>query len=285
MPFRVTQISDNHLSARHGFARTNWEATCRHLSGNGTDLIISTGDIVVDDPDEADTRAFARSCFDQLPAPWLVVPGNHDIGDGPPDPWQDQPVTADRVAAFVSTWGADRFVSDVEGWRLIGYNSIVMGSGLAAIEAEHDAWLVEQLVGADGRRIAMFGHKPVFISGLDDPPTSMAMPARGRDRMLELIAAHDVALVSTGHLHDFRARIEGATTYLWCPTTAFIAPGGPIDPYGGVRQIGLVELDFDDRAVTWRLVRPEGATDTSVREISAAHGSIRYSPPAPWDAA
>jgi len=285
MAFRVTQISDNHLSARHGFARTNWEATRLYLEGNASDLIVSTGDIVVDDPDEDDTRAFARARFDELPAPWQVVPGNHDIGDGPPDPWQDQPVTASRIDAFVDTWGADRFVTDIEGWRLIGYNSILMGSGLAALEDAHDAWLAEELAGADGRHIAMFGHKPVYVHGRDDPATSMAMPPRGRDRLLGLIDEHDVALVATGHLHDFRARIDRSTTFLWCPTSAFVAPGGQLDPYGGIRQIGLVEFDFDTAGVTWRLVRPEGAEESTVRPITEAHRSIRYSPPAPWDPA
>ncbi len=282
MAARVVQISDNHLSARHGFARPNWEATVAHLTELQPDLVISTGDIVVDDPDEADTRAFARECFDDLPCPWLVVPGNHDVGDGPPEPWQDQSVSPERVAAFVDAWGMDRFVYDTEGWRLIGINGLLMGSDLEDMEDEHDAWFVEQLDEAGDREIAVFTHKPPFIERVDETVGMMAMPARGRDRLLDLVDEHDVRVVASGHLHDFRARQQGEVSYIWCPTTAFIPPSDLVDPYGGVRQIGFVEYDFDADGVSWRLRRPEGAEDISVREISAEHGSIRWAPEHPW---
>ena len=280
----VVQISDNHLSARHGFARPNWEATVAHLSAVQPDLVISTGDIVVDDPDEADTRAFARERFDDLPCPWLVVPGNHDVGDGPPDPWQEQAVTTDRVAAFVETWGMDRFVHEVDGWALIGINGLLMGSGLGDVEAEHDAWLADRLAGAsaDGRRIAIFTHKPPYIGARDEVAGMMAMPAAGRDRLLDLVDEHRVEIVASGHLHDSRVRRDGVTTFVWCPTTAFIPPTGPVDPYGGIPEIGLVEYDFDPEGASFRIRRPDGATNLSVRHISQEHGSIRWAPAQPW---
>ena len=51
MTSRIVQISDNHLSARHGYARSNWEATVAHIGALGPELVISTGDLVIDDPD------------------------------------------------------------------------------------------------------------------------------------------------------------------------------------------------------------------------------------------
>ena len=144
--------------------------------GARPDLVISTGDMVIDDPDEADTRAFARAQFDRLPCPWLVVPGNHDVGDGPPTPWQDQPVTEERVRAFIDTWGMDRFVHDIEGWRLVGINGLLLGSGLAAMETAQDQWLEQALGSAGGRRLAVFAHKPLYNHHPTEPDTIMNTP-------------------------------------------------------------------------------------------------------------
>lgn len=282
MTSRIVQISDNHLSARHGYSRNNWEATLAHIEAVEPDLVISTGDLVIDDPDEADTRAFARAQFDRLPCPWLVVPGNHDVGDGPPAPWQDQPVTAERVEAFVGTWGMDRFIHDIDGWRLVGINGLLLGSGLGDVESEHDDWLEHALRGARGRRLALFAHKPFFIASPDEADTNMNVPGRARRRVLAQLARHDVRLVATGHLHDARVRHADGATHVWCPTSAFVLTDHDVDPFGGVPQIGLIEYDFDHHGVSWRTRSPAGVAAFSLSTEVAEHGSVRFTPEHPW---
>ena len=282
MTSRIVQISDNHLSARHGYARSNWEATVAHIGALGPELVISTGDLVIDDPDEADTRAFARARFDRLPCPWLVVPGNHDVGDGPPTPWQDQPVTAARVEAFVDTWGMDRFVHDIDGWRLVGINGLLLGSGVHHLETEQDDWLEETLAGADGRRIALFAHKPFFITTPDEADTIMNVPGSARRRVLAQLDRHGVELIATGHLHDARVRHTGSAAHVWCPTSAFLLMDHEIDPFGGVPQVGLIEYDFDPDGVSWRTRTPTGVAEFSLTDLGRRHGAVRFAPEAPW---
>ena len=282
MTSRIVQISDNHLSARHGYSRSNWEATVAHIGALAPDLVISTGDLVIDDPDEADTRAFARARFDRLPCPWLVVPGNHDVGDGPPTPWQDQPVTAARVEAFVDTWGMDRFVHDIDGWRLVGINGLLLGSGVHHLETEQDDWLEETLAGADGRRIALFAHKPFFITTPDEADTIMNVPGSARRRVLAQLDRHGVELIATGHLHDARVRHTGSAAHVWCPTSAFLLMDHEIDPFGGVPQVGLIEYDFDPDGVSWRTRTPTGVAEFSLTDLGRRHGAVRFAPEAPW---
>ena len=279
---RIVQISDNHLSARHGYSRSNWEATVAHIGALAPDLVISTGDMVIDDPDEADTRAFARERFDRLPCPWLVVPGNHDVGDGPPTPWQDQPVTAERVEAFVDTWGMDRFVHDIDGWRLVGINGLLLGSGLDALEQNQDEWLEDTLAGADGRRLAIFAHKPFYTERPDEPDTIMNVPIAARARVLRQLERHGVELIATGHLHDARVRHAAGAAHVWCPTSAFLLMDQPTDPFGGVPQVGLIEYDFDPDGVSWRTRSPAGVAAFSLADVGRQHGAVRFAPEHPW---
>ncbi len=53
MTFRLTQISDTHLSAKRAWSVPNFEAVARHLADNRPNLVVNTGDIVLDDPDGA----------------------------------------------------------------------------------------------------------------------------------------------------------------------------------------------------------------------------------------
>ena len=76
---RVVQISDTHLSARAG-APPEWAALVRWLTDDPPDLVVHSGDIVLEDPDDDADRAFAAELMAALPCPWVVIPGNHDVG-------------------------------------------------------------------------------------------------------------------------------------------------------------------------------------------------------------
>ena len=73
------QISDTHFSADRGVP-PQWPAVLDWLAAEPPDLLVHTGDIVYEDPDDDVDRAFAKSLLDQAPVPYVVIPGNHDIG-------------------------------------------------------------------------------------------------------------------------------------------------------------------------------------------------------------
>ncbi|MEL6753429.1 MAG: metallophosphoesterase, partial [Pseudomonadota bacterium] len=175
---RVIQFSDTHLrkgQSRHqrGFSRAVRKA-------GRADLTILTGDLSVDGADSEVDLKEARARFDRLPYSWVAIPGNHDIGEEPASPRKDQPVTEDRLRRYRALFGADHFVRDVPGWRLIGLNIHLFGTGLAD---EDQQWaMLEHALGTRGaRRVGLFVHKPLFIESPEEPETAYwTVAASGR---------------------------------------------------------------------------------------------------------
>ncbi len=219
---RVVQITDTHLSPEHHDARAAFAKAVEHLAADPPDLIVNTGDIVFEDPDSVVDRDFARRLHEQLPAPFVVLPGNHDVGESGWTPWNGPPVTLERLEAFRTTWTADRFCIELGPWRLIGLNVLVMASPLHDYEAEQDAWLDRQLTGAEN--IALFVHKPIVMEGDDEPGLSIEPPAR--ERLLDRIATAPVRLVASGHLHQYRALDVDTRLNVWAPSTVFMNTDG-----------------------------------------------------------
>jgi predicted MPP superfamily phosphohydrolase len=120
VPYRVVQLSDTHLSGERAYGVGNFDTIVRAVNDDPPDLVIATGDLALDDPDNGADRAFARARFERVSVPWRAVPGNHDLGDDGADPWMGEPVTAARRAAWCATWGCSsgsiRCCSGA-GWR------------------------------------------------------------------------------------------------------------------------------------------------------------------------
>ena len=93
------------------------------------------------------------------------------------------PPTEQDLQAFRVAFGEDRWRFEAAGWCFIGLNSLVMNTGLAS-EAEQFDWLASAARGADGKPVALFLHKPLFLNSPDDPELAASairyvpMPAR-----------------------------------------------------------------------------------------------------------
>lgn len=155
--FRVVQISDTHLSPRHGFFVKNFRAVIPAVEALSPALVVNTGDLSINGPDEDAELAFARAEHGAFAAPVVLLPGNHDVGDEPPGQDPAQLVTEARLDRFRAHVGLGRFCSDIGDWRLIGLNSLLFGSSLGA-DAEQAAWLEARLGEAGGRPVGLFLH-------------------------------------------------------------------------------------------------------------------------------
>jgi len=230
---RVVQVSDTHLSSSSGLPR-RMQWVLDWILADPPDLVVHTGDIVLADPDDDADRAFARLVFDGLPCPVVAIPGNHDIG------FYDEPAARERrVAAFVATWGADRFALDIAGWRLVGANAYRLG------EAAHDEWFgdVVQTAGP----VAVFIHQPVG----GDPADGWEMPRSARASFDRVTAGTPIQLVASGHRH--RAYASGRA--VWAPSVTLI---GEAVPNGGDPMPGAVEFTFShDGSFTRTFVRSD----------------------------
>jgi 3',5'-cyclic AMP phosphodiesterase CpdA len=259
---RILQVSDTHLAPDRPQNLANWDAVVEHVRRHPPDLVVNTGDIASDAPAEPSELDFAAGHHDRLDVEVVAVPGNHDVGDhrGPDDSVRQghrlDPSLRERYGRL---FGPEWWCRDLPGCRLVGANTQLMGSGA---DGEQDQWddLAGWLTGSSAP-VVLFVHKPLF---LDDPAVPgerfRYLQAPARDRLLALMADAPVALVASGHTHQYRRRTVGGRSYSWGPSTAFVlAPAA--QPTFGLRQVGAVDITIDGSGATTRLVRPQGIVD------------------------
>ncbi len=258
--FRLTQISDSHLSARHPAFIENFDRVSEHIASTRPDLVVNSGDLSFDGPDHPEDLVFAKAKHDELPVDCRFIPGNHDIGDNRTEvgPALLHAATDETRHAFLAAVGDDHWRFDAAGWAFIGLNSLVMNTAQAS-EAAQFAWLEDQLAHLGGRPLALFIHKPLFRHSPDDPelPASsfryVPKPARGR--LVEMLDGIDLRLVASGHVHQRKDQTFGGVRHIWAPSTGFIIRPDDKQELIGVKETGLVEYRF----------RPDGFDVTHVR--------------------
>jgi 3',5'-cyclic AMP phosphodiesterase CpdA len=275
---RIVVLSDIHLSPTHGFFWENWCLARDFADAAKGDAVIVNGDLAINGPESDAEIAFAATALAKLSTPVMALPGNHDVGDEPPGQDPDQIIDTGRLARWDNSFATDRWALDAGGWRLVGVNAQLFGSGL---EREHtqDQWLDEQLRTA-GRPIALFLHKPLFLeSPTDDEVTPSCMVPSARTRLLDKLNRSDVRLIVSGHPHQHRDRTIGGQRHLWVPAVAFAAA----QPRGGDGSCGLMVLDFSPTDVEVTIERPAGLVSHDLAAIKG-HGRYRFlrdMPPSP----
>ena len=94
-------VSDTHLSASAPQAQANRDAVVSYVSASSPDPVVHLGDLSLDGARNAADLRHGRTQLDRLPAPWRVVPGNHDIGD---NPWPGAPAGSTVDAGQHQRW-------------------------------------------------------------------------------------------------------------------------------------------------------------------------------------
>lgn len=249
----VLQVSDTHLSARIPRFNANWAVAARAVASEAECLVVHTGDAALDGPDHEEDLAFAARLLRAglgAEGPRLrCTPGNHDVGDQAALAPR-QPATDGRVAAHAAALGPTSWVEDAAGWRLIGLNSQVLGTGTAA-EAAQDALLAEALLTLGARRLALFMHKPPFLETPEEPASGYwAVPPAERAALMPLLDHPNLRLVASGHLHLSRIVRRGRVVHAWSPATSFlVGPALMPDAHGGARRLGLLRHRLGEDSV------------------------------------
>ncbi|MGY4625038.1 3',5'-cyclic AMP phosphodiesterase CpdA [Bradyrhizobium sp. USDA 4486] len=274
--FRLTQISDTHLGRRFPGLIANFQAISAHIDTERPDLVINTGDVSFDGPSSRDDVEFAKSLHAALPVACRYLPGNHDIGDNPTaiGPVPKPPVAEAYRRQFCDIIGEDHWSFEAAGWRFIGLNSLVMNSGLA-FEAEQFDWLTEEIARVNGKPVALFLHKPVFLHLPDDPETPETsiryVPQPARARLIEMFAHVDLRLIASGHVHQRRDFTYRHTRHVWAPSAGFVINDARQDRIA-IKEVGLVEYRFRPDSVEVRHVRAPGQADIDIEELFAQMG-------------
>ena len=248
---RLLQFTDTHLLAdpeatvRGVRTQASLEACLAHARRRHlpADLITVTGDLVQDDPGAYGTLELL---FDNLGAPVLLIPGNHDLPDEMTRRFAHEPFQVGGVrvlgrwaVVMLATWDAD--AEDGEG-RL-------GDEELRRLEAA--------LVANRERHVLVCLHHPPMpmeAAGLD------ALGLEDADRFMAVIARHpQVKAVAWGHAHQALDVFRGDVRYLCAPATCMQFkprdPGFVIDD----RPPGYRVLELhDDGGVATEVVWLEG---------------------------
>jgi 3',5'-cyclic AMP phosphodiesterase CpdA len=270
MTVRLVHISDTHLSPTRPLFLDNFRRLTEVLAADPPDLIVNTGDISLDGADRENDLAFAKAEHDALPAPCLMVPGNHDVGDYA-ELGASQPADAVRLARWRSIVGPDHWVRDVPGWRLIGLDTQILGSGLPEEDEQWTA-LADALAGAGTRSVALFQHKPLCTDRVTDTVIDYwpVLPA-ARRRLLDTLALNPPVLIASGHIHQWRDRRIDGFRQVWAPPVSFIV-GEEAQPSVGTKLVGAAEhLLRPDGGFTSRLVTVDGLKLHDVVRLRAAY--------------
>ena len=245
---RVLHIADPHLRSDNCASMAGWRQVAAFVQAAPPALLINTGDLVFDEPNDRSDQRLAGDCQRSLGVEVLSLPGNHDIGDGPPR--EDGP-SESLLDAFRAEHGEPHWVRVLDEWALVGVNAMLFGAG-ASSEAAEWAWLEAALAAQQGRPVALFMHKPpLLISPSEDVAGSAAMPAAARGRLWSLVRRHGVSLVGCGHRHEYRSILLDGVVVVWAPTTSGLLDETtpPLPPHA---YPGLVEYAFEGRSVVFR---------------------------------
>jgi len=280
-PLRIVQVSDTHLSRSHAYFQDNWEVFLDCMAEEKPDFVFVTGDMCMNGPKVPEDLKFARAQMDRLPVRWRAIPGNHDIGDTPPDTRLKGPITQSRRAAYRKAFGDDFWVQDLNDWRFIGLNAQLLDSGLPG-EAAQMKMLTDALDGAEARHAAILIHKPLYNGSVTERGKSLqALWPRSRKRLLALCEKHRVKLVASGHRHCYRSLRHGGTRLVWAPATSFIDTRKPKEGRRLTRRVGFIRYTLDGARVTHDLVEPPLFVNNDMRNWMAAKGSTTKLPPRP----
>ena len=248
---RLIQISDTHLSPGKAHFADNWAPLARWIAEQRPDLVIHSGDVTVDGAEVEEDLRYCAELMRGLGVRFRAVPGNHDVGDAG---HTHQPVSEKRLQRWRTHFDADRWVEDVEDFRLIGFDALLLGSGVPeeTIQAE---WLEAVMGDAGSRRIAWFLHRPLFLDGPEEGDTGYwSVKPQPRTALLRSLHRHSVALVASGHLHKAHDFLRDGTRYIWAPSSAFLVGPAKAPPMPGENRLGAVVYEIDGAAITAKIL-------------------------------
>lgn len=243
---RIAFVTDLHLSGTRPYYQDNWELVLEWIEEETPDLVVVGGDVVLSDPDDEGDHEFARAQLDRIPTPWLVIPGNHDVGENIVSGGKGQKkVDEARRRRWLDLYGPDFWRRDVGEWTLIGVNAqIVNGDGLAADE-EQKAFLAEAAAATpDDRPIALFVHKPLFMDHPSETDVhGHCLELHARRQLLAPFADKRLVFTACGHKHQYRSFGMDGLLHIWAPATSSINFPPDVKMWG-LREVGFIDFSL-----------------------------------------
>jgi alkaline phosphatase D len=178
-----------------------------------------------------------------------------------------QPIDTARMDRFRAHLGAGHGLVDLPGWLVVGLNSEIMGTGHDE-ETAQAAFIAEAATAAGERRIALFLHKPVFVTEPEDPTFDYwSVPPHARAALAPLLDHPGLRLVASGHLHVHHHVMRGQVAYAWAPPLSFVVRPEQQAGLPGARCTGALLHHLHADHVETVLLAPAGMEMPLIDEI------------------
>lgn len=242
--FTFVQISDTHIGVKEAAYNARYVEVIRQVNALKPDFVIHTGDALT--IWSAENMAPFKELSKNLSVPMHVIPGNHDITE-------IGKISADEAEARIRAWrdaaGYDHESFEHQGCVFIGLDSDLYNSKLPE-EVRQMAWLKSQLRKAEGKRIFIFQHQPLFLDKPDEPANYWVVAEPARGELLKLFRQHKVEAVLTGHLHRFNEAYFDRISFISTPATSFSCAADK--GLTGYRVFKITDVGFSSRFVDMR---------------------------------
>ena len=265
------------------------DVAIQKMNEQDVDIVLHTGDLLESSKPEEEVRrqwSKARSSLDRLDAPWMIVPGDHDVN--PPGRTQNASsrIRENLFLYLVSqTHPEERdtlyFSTMRNGVRIIGLNSHERlhvdprwgNVFLAAISQDQLKWLEAELAKTPRpHSTIVFLHQPLWYNH------------SGWEPVHRVLAQYGVDLVIAGHFHydQIEEKRDGVQYLVVGATGGRTKNGSP--ELGAAHHISVVEIDeggfrfdlitLEDQAQKFT---PRRLMDR-VQAIEVMLGGLRYNP-------
>jgi 3',5'-cyclic AMP phosphodiesterase CpdA len=273
--FRIIQVSDTHLSRRRPYFTDNWLSAARYIADRKPDLVIHTGDVSLDGAGFEDDLKYSLECMESLDVPWLILPGNHDMGEAPggSDQGEAQPTNDERRALWLKYFGPDYWQHDLAGHRIIGLNTQLFDTGMAEEEKQW-VFLREALESNKIGRTLLFLHKPFYFPNYEDEASPRRyLPGNAARHLFEIMDDHPIQLMASGHIHQALSITREDLSIVWSPTTSFVL-SDKIQPKIGEKFCGLVEYEFDASTIKVEFQQPSDMETHDMFKFSGMYAEL-----------
>lgn len=272
---KIAILSDPHIGSSNPVFVPNWEKTVSRLNArDDIDLTVILGDLTLLGSEQEEDLHFGLNALAAVNTPWLALPGNHDVGDISRQ--SHQPANAARLSDWEALYGPWHWHSDaLPGWRLIGLNSQIIGTGLPEEKAQWDA-LEQALATRGARKPVLFTHMPLFLNDWNESDRpAWALMGEGRSKLRRLLEDHDVQAVVSGHMHRVVQFDLAESRFIWCAASSFLTYDESMPAQPGAALLGLTILTLDDAGVNAEFVEID---ELMVSRIEDYNGTIYRSP-------
>ncbi len=158
------------------------------------DFVVITGDLVNNRTDSNQIMAFKQiTSLINKKIPVYIIPGNHDVGSKP---------TSETMDFYFNNYSIDKFSFTRKKVQLIGINSILINSGIAA-ETNQWEWLKKEFSEkSNTTRKIVFTHHPFFTTDINEKDSYSNIPQPKRQEYMELFKENSVVKIFAGHYHN-----------------------------------------------------------------------------------